>query len=196
MEKRYAILKSGDFETRESVNESGEKEMVISGYFARFDDIYDYGYGITESIDPSAFNLVRDNDVRFLTDHNSRLVLGRTLSGTAELSVDSIGLYGTVKINPKDSDAVNTWSRVERRDVTQCSFGFDILAEKEEFRDDGTVHYTLTDVKLYEVSVCTFPAYEKTSIEARQKDAESLKKRTFEAWKNKFAEKHEWLKEA
>ena len=196
MEKRYAILKSGDFETREGVNEAGEKEMVISGYFARFDDIYDYGYGVTESIDPNAFHLERDKDVRVLTDHDSKLVLGRTTAGTAELFVDSVGLGGRVLINPKDQDAVNTWARVERRDVTQCSFGFDILSEQEDVRADGTVHYTLKDVKLYEVSVCTFPAYEGTSIEARHKDAESLKKRTFEAWKKGIAEKHEWLKEA
>lgn len=195
MEKRYAILKPAEFKTREAKNEAGENEMHLSGYFARFDDIYDYGGDVTESIAPYAFNLERDSDVRVLTNHDTTLVLGRTAAGTAVLSVDETGLHlDDLLINPKDQDAVNAWARVQRGDVTQCSFGFNILKESHEYTDNGGVHFTLEDVQLLEISVCTFPAYENTSVEARSRDAESLKARALEAWKEETEAKHKWLK--
>ena len=53
------------------------------------------------------------------------------------------------------------------------------------------MHWTLKRVKLYEVSVVTFPAYEDTSVQARKKDYEQIKKRQIEKWK---AERKERLK--
>lgn len=65
-------------------------------------------------------------------------------------------------------------------------FGFDILDREAEYREDGTVHWTIKSVKLYEVSVCTFPAYEDTSVSARKKDYEDIKKRWLELWKTQM----------
>ena len=78
---------------------------------------------------------------------------------------------------------MNLYARVKRGDVTQCSFGFDIIDEETEFRSGDEVHWTIKEVKLYEVSCCTFPAYEETSISARTRDLEEIKKRSLEAWK-------------
>jgi HK97 family phage prohead protease len=80
---------------------------------------------------------------------------------------------------------MNLWERVQRGDVDQCSFGFDILEEETEWRQDDTVHWTVKRVKLYEVSPCTFPAYEETSLSARKAEAENIKKRQFDAYKIK-----------
>jgi HK97 family phage prohead protease len=118
-------------------------------------------------------------------------VLGRTKANTLELRADSHGLWGRVKINPLDQDAMNLYARVERGDVDQCSFGFDILDEETNFRDaDGSVHWTIKSVKLYEVSVVTFPAYEDTAVAARKVDFDQMKKRETEKWR---AEKREVL---
>ena len=111
-------------------------------------------------------------------------MLGRNKSGTLELREDSHGLWGRVKINPNDQDAVNLYERVKRGDVDQCSFGFDIVKEDTEVRDDGSVHWTIREVKLYEVSVVTFPAYTETSVSARKKDFEEIKKRETEKWRD------------
>ena len=73
--------------------------------------------------------------------------------------------------------------------MNQCSFGFDILEEETEFRDDGSVHWTIKKVKLHEVSVCTFPAYAETSVEARREDIEQIVKRQNELWKKEMLEK-------
>lgn len=170
-----------EFKTRES--ETGD--MYISGYFSVFNSEYEMWSGATESIDSGAFDDALSDDIRCLINHDTTLVLGRTKNKTLQLSVDSRGLWGEVKINPKDTDALNLYERVKRGDVDQCSFGFDIL--EEEFEDRGTsVHWTIKKVKLYEVSIVTFPAYEDTSVSARQKEIENLKKRDFELWKTKF----------
>lgn len=170
-----------EFKTRES--ETGD--MYISGYFSVFNSEYEMWSGATESIDSGAFDDALSDDIRCLINHDTTLVLGRTKNKTLQLSVDSRGLWGEVKINPKDTDALNLYERVKRGDVDQCSFGFDIL--EEEFEDRGTsVHWTIKKVKLYEVSIVTFPAYEDTSVSARQKEVENLKKRDFELWKTKF----------
>ena len=117
------------------------------------------------------------NDVRALIDHETRLVLGRSKAGTLELKEDSHGLWGRVKINRQDQDAMNLYERVKRGDVDQCSFGFQIREEETEIKDDGSVHWTIKAVDLYEVSVVTFPAYEDTAVTARKRDFENLQKR-------------------
>lgn len=60
---------------------------------------------------------------------------------------------------------------------------FDILDEETEVHEDGSVHWTIKKVELYEVSVCTFPAYEETSVNARKKDADTIRARQNEVWK-------------
>lgn len=168
------------FETR--ADESGK--MYISGYFAVFNSDYEIWPGATESIADTAFDGALSDDIRCLVDHETRLVLGRNKAGTLTLKVDARGLWGEAEINPNDQDAVNLYERVKRGDVDQCSFGFDIL--DEEFEDRGSsVHWTIRKVKLYEVSVVTFPAYEETSVSARKRQLGEMKKRSLEAWKEK-----------
>lgn len=165
-----------------AAEEDGKKH--IEGYFAVFGDVYDMGDGITESIAPGAFDGQLDGDVRCLIDHETRLVLGRTKAGTLELRVDGHGLWFRVQINPLDTDAMNLYARVQRGDVSQCSFGFRIL--DEEYNVDeatGNVHFTIKKVQLYEGSVVTFPAYESTEAGARGELAEEIRKRQLEAWK-------------
>ena len=106
-----------------------------------------------------------------------------------ELKEDSRGLWGRVEINQSDRDAMNLYERVKRRDVDQCSFGFDILSEDTDYREDGSVHWTIRKVKLYEVSVVTFPAYEETSVSARKRDLEAIEKRKAEAWRESMRKK-------
>lgn len=177
---------TADFTTR-----AEEGNQYIEGYFAVFDSEYNIGPGLRERIDPHAFDNTIGGDIRCLTNHDTTLVLGRTTAGTCELRTDDHGLFGRVLINPNDSDAVNTKARVDRRDVSQASFGFDILSEDPELQPDGSTLWTIREVKLYEVSVVTFPAYEETAIFAanRSKQAEDLKRRSAEAWKLRMNQK-------
>lgn len=166
------------FKTRE---DSGE--LRIEGYFAVFNSNYEIWDGYTESIAPGAFAASLGGDVRALVNHDTTLVLGRTTAGTLELREDDTGLWGSILINPNDQDAMNIYSRVARGDVNQCSFGFEIEDEEIEHSVNGSVHWTIRKVRLFEVSCCTFPAYEETSIAARKKDADAERQRRLEGWR-------------
>lgn len=172
------------FETREE-----NDERIIEGYFAVFNSNYEIAPGMSESVAPGAFKNTLSGDIRALVNHDTTLVLGRNTAKTLELSEDERGLWGRIRINPNDSDAVNLYERVKRGDVSQCSFGFDILDEETEFREDGGVHWTIKEVKLYEVSCVTFPAYESTNIDARSKQRDDILKRKTEEWRIKMKER-------
>lgn len=169
--------------TQYETREDGDKPH-ISGYFAVFNSNYEIAPGMSESIAPGAFSRTLSGDVRALTNHDTTLVLGRTKAGTLLLREDARGLWGDVEINPNDSDAMNTYERVKRGDVDQCSFGFEIVHEETDFRDDGSVHWTIDDVNLFEVSVCTFPAYEETDVQARVAQRAAIKAARLAEWKN------------
>ena len=175
---------STEFQTRED----GE-DLKIEGYFAVFDSVYEIGPGMSESVAPGAFTKTLSGDIRALTNHDTTLVLGRTKAHTLELREDSHGLWGSISINPKDADAMNLYERVKRGDVDQCSFGFDIRSEDTDIREDGTIHWKIREVDLYEVSACTFPAYEETSISARSQQRDEIQKRTMQAWRENALKK-------
>ena len=183
-ERRWIRPAAGGFKTRED----GE-ELYIEGYFAVFDSNYQIFDGATESIAPGAFTDELAADVRALVNHDDTLVLGRTRAGTLTLSEDTHGLYGSILVNRNDQDAMNAYARVQRGDVSQCSFGFRILEEDFEERKDGSVHWTIKKVKLYEVSVCTFPAYTDTNVKARKDDRDAIRERKKEAWRSSMLAK-------
>ena len=175
---------ASEFKTREDGG-----ELRIEGYFAVFNSIYDIWDGASESVAPGAFSETLGGDIRALIDHETMYVLGRNQAGTLELHEDTHGLWGSILVNPNDQDAMNLYARVQRGDVNQCSFGFDILEEETDFRDDGSIHWTIKKVKLYEVSVCTFPCYTETSVQARKDEAKEIEKRRADAWRAELRSK-------
>lgn len=182
MNKRYSITKETKFKTR-----AEQDNLYIDGYFAVFNSKYELWDGAFETILPGAFDGELENDIRALTNHDTTLVLGRTNSGTLKLSVDEVGLFGSILVNQNDGDAMNLYERVKRGDVNQCSFGFDIVEQETVLDDFGIpIEWRIKKVKLYEVSVCTFPAYKETSVEARKEDFELIKKKQNEIWINKM----------
>ena len=188
MERR--VIDVGKFQTRE---ENGKR--FLDGYFAVFDQPYEVCPGWIETVAPGAFSrtLREGKDVKVLWNHNTDLVLGSTENRTAHLSEDDVGLHGPVEINEEDQDAKNAAARVARGDVRGCSFGFEIRGMEESWDESGTYRTRLTDVELFEVSPCTFPAYAQTSITARAKETlEDAKKKLVEAREKK---RNDWREE-
>ena len=188
MERR--VIDVGKFQTRE---ENGKR--FLDGYFAVFDQPYEVCPGWIETVAPGAFSrtLREGKDVKVLWNHNTDLVLGSTENRTAHLSEDDVGLHGPVEINEEDQDAKNAIARVARGDVRGCSFGFEIRGMEESWDENGTYRTRLTDVELFEVSPCTFPAYAQTSITARAKETlEDAKKKLVEAREKK---RNDWREE-
>lgn len=183
-ERRTMVPASGSYQTRE---ENGE--LFIEGYFSVFNSPYEITPGLTEIVAPGAFADTLGEDIRALTNHDTTLVLGRNKAGTLTLREDSHGLWGSIRINQEDADAMNLYNRVKRGDVDQCSFGFFILAEERRVLENGDVQYVILKVRLFEVSVVTFPAYEETSVSARAQQEENIRRRTFTERKEKLREK-------
>ena len=182
METRYMQMQ--DVTTRSDEN----GDIFLEGMFAVYDSVYNVYPGATESIARGAFTEAIKGDVRALYNHNSDIVLGRTSAGTLELRDTDAGLWGRIKINKNDTEAMNAYARIQRGDLSGCSFGFDIAPGGEDttIRDDGSVHWTITRVDpLYEISPCVFPAYEATHVSARGHDLENVKKRQMQEWRTK-----------
>jgi HK97 family phage prohead protease len=175
---KLRLIRSMKVDLKTRAEENNEK--YIDGYFAVFNRETELWPGAFEEIDSNAFENTLGNDIRALINHDTGLVLGRNKANTLELKTDSHGLWGNIKINQNDSDAVNLYERVKRGDVDQCSFGFNILNEEVDYRDDGSVKWTIKEIDLHEVSVVTFPAYEDTGVQAREKEVEKHKKRQLE----------------
>ena len=184
-QQRQVRCVSQQFKTR-----SANDDLYIEGYFSVFNSEYPLWPGASEVVKPGAFDNSVSGDVRALINHDSSLVLGRTKSGTLTLRQDERGLWGSIKINRDDVDAMNLYARVQRGDVDQCSFGFEI--KRETFVDLGGNKYRweIEEVDpLYEVSVCTFPAYTETSVSARRQDLAEIERRRAETWRSDMKKK-------
>lgn len=158
-------------------SEEGSEEqapIVLDCRFATFTGVYDLGWDCYERIDPHAFDDTVGDDVRILFNHNTGAVLGRTAANTAEIKIMPEGLDGSVIINPDDRAALDVAARVKRGDITGCSIGFDIISDHMEQRD-GKTGWVIDKIKLYECSICTFPAYVETSAKSRGMGAERVK---------------------
>lgn len=181
MEKRIFNL------SRMEKRETDDGKIFLEGYFARFNEPYKVCEGWVETIANGAFAryLATEGEVKALWNHNHDIVLGSRAAGTLELTETSEGLYGSIEINKADTDALNAYARIQRGDVTGCSFGFDCVSDKF-YDEDGTYRTVIREVSpLYEVSPCTFPAYESTSVEARARLDEIKKEheRETEMWR-------------
>jgi len=145
-----------------------DEDTKITGYAAVFDkESEPLFFGMKERVRQGAFSeSIERDDIRALWNHNPNYVLGRNKSGTLSLEEDDEGLY--VEIDPPDTQwARDAVASIERGDVDQMSIGFQIINEERERGEDDEVTYILTEVKLFDVSPVTFPAYPDTSVGVR-----------------------------
>ena len=159
------------FSSHELRAEGEANAPMIVGYIARFNSLSDDLGGFIEMIRPGAFaKTIQESDIRALWQHNPEMVLGRTKNGTLKLREDDVGLLA--EITPPDT----TWARdavasIRRGDVDQASFGFDVVRDEWNWENRPNIR-TLVEVKLFDVSPVTFPAYPATSMAVRQALAE------------------------
>lgn len=126
-------------------------------------------WGFWEEIDAAAFDsaLARGDDVRFLVDHDSSQLLGRTASGTLRLSTDKVGLVVEADL-PDTNLGRDTRVLLDRGDLSQMSFGFVPTKIEWSTLDDGAELARVLDIEpLVDVSAVTFPAYAATDASAR-----------------------------
>jgi hypothetical protein len=138
------------------------------GHAAVFDQETDLGF-FREQIAPGAFTkTIKDGaDVRFLFNHDPDTVMARTTAKTLRLSEDKQGLLAEADLDPADVDVQRLLPKLRSGNVSQMSFAF--RAVKEEWDDTEPDHplRTLREVKLFDVSPVTYPAYEGTDAQLR-----------------------------
>jgi len=144
--------------------DDSEDGWTVSGYAAVFDSPSE-PLPWTEYVRRGAFKkTINDGaDVRLLIDHTG-VPLARTKSGTLTLREDDKGLFMEARLDPNNPDAVKMRSALMRGDVTQMSFAFETI--KDGWNGDRSVR-ELKEVRLHDVSLVTYPAYEETSAEIR-----------------------------
>ena len=169
--KEVRILKIAELRVRRDA----DNPVKIEGYAAVFDRDSE-NMGFIERIAPGAFkNALKKSDVRALFNHDSNIILGRMSAGTLELKEDKKGLF--MSVTPPDTQLIRDMvlSPIERGDVTQQSFGFNIKSDEWKDLDKDIPTRTILEVnELFDVCPVTFPAYPDTDVALRS--LEDIKK--------------------
>lgn len=166
MEKEYRVF---PLELRVS-----DDKKKIRGYAAVFNQWSEDLGGFREKIRPGAFSkTIKEADVRALFNHDPNYVLGRNKAGTLRLTEDDKGLE--IEVDPPETQ----WARdllisIDRGDINQMSFGFSTV--KDEWGGDkGEATRELVEVKLFDVSPVTYPAYPQTVVGVRSVEMDKVR---------------------
>lgn len=170
-----------NFDIRAEQNDEGTG--VITGRPVVYNSRTDLGW-FDEIIERGALDNADLKDVRFLVNHDTRMIpLARSrnnnANSTMQLTVDANGMAIRVNLDIKNnSEARNLYSAIERGDITGMSFMFSIDDyEWSELESDHPTRHIKRISNVVEVSACTFPAYDDTSISTRNKETlDSAKK--------------------
>jgi uncharacterized protein len=177
LERRFLEVADAD-ELAIETRANGQTSIV--GYAAVYNRLsLDLG-GFREEILPGAFDKILNRqrgkaDVVALFNHDNNIVLGRTSSGTLELSSDEKGLRYVVTPPVSRQDVVEL---ISRRDVFGSSFAFTLDRKTgESFRqtEDGKTIRQVREVSgLYDVGPVLTPAYPASSS--------AVAMRSYQAW--------------
>ncbi len=170
------IRRNYEFEVRAEKDE--KKGNIIVGRPIVYDSKTDICGMFAEVIDKGALNKTDLKDVRFLVNHDiSKIPLARsrknTENSTMQLTVDDKGMEIRVTLDTENNtEAKNLYSAIERGDISGMSFMFSVDKEEwENLKSDYPTRHIKAISRVIEVSAVTFPAYEETSVTARDKSA-------------------------
>jgi len=166
------------FEQRVMVSDlevRSEDGMTLEGYAAVFNSRSENLGGFTETIAPGAFSqtLKARNDIKLLWNHDTSAVLGSTRAGTLELREDEKGLRVMAEL-PDTTLGRDISYLVKRGDIDSFSFGFSVM---EDSWNSAGNERTLESVRLFEVSLVSFPAYSATAGTAVVRGLDKIAKR-------------------
>lgn len=192
MERRTRPFAATDFTLRAA---DGDTPAGFVGHAAVFNTRTAIGnpltWGFYEEVAPGAFTkTLQEGDARFLVDHVTNMIVSRVSAGDLRLAEDKMGLATDSDLDTEVSYIADLARNVDKRRITGMSFGFRVVkddwTDEEVSTSDGqtaTVEVrTIREVELFEVSACTFPAYEETDAALRSAliqrgDVEAIKAR-------------------
>lgn len=175
-ERRDLTLSAADVALR--ATEGGARQFF--GHAAVFNSRTAIGnpltWGFYEEIADGAFTkTLSEGDSRYLVDHDTRLVVSRVSAGSLRLAQDQIGLAVNSDLDERLSYVGDLIVNLDNRNITGMSFGFQVVKDDWQMVDVETVDgdkaeaelRIIREVKLFEVSAVTFPAYEDTDAGLR-----------------------------
>lgn len=167
--------RSYNFEVRAEQNENGN---ILTGRPIVYDSVTDLGY-FDEIIDRGALDQTDLTDVRFLVNHDTRMIpLARSRrnngNSTMQFSVDTFGMnIDWISLDVENNSTSRAlYSAVQRGDLSSMSFMFSVDEERwENLESDHPTRHIVKIGSVVELSAVTFPAYNSTEIQARSKEA-------------------------
>lgn len=153
------------------VRETGDG-MTFEGYAAVFNaESEDLG-GFREFIAPGAFkrSLQSRNEVKLLWNHDAGEPLASVRGGTLKLIEDARGLKVEARL-ANTSRGRDVAELIRSKTVDSMSFGFSVI--KDTWNNDGNVR-TLNAVRLFEISLVSFPAYQATAGTVSVRSAQTI----------------------
>ncbi|MFI2650197.1 HK97 family phage prohead protease [Micromonospora fulviviridis] len=174
LDRRARFVRQFTIDTVE-LRAAGDDKTTLDGYASITGEPYevkDWLGTYMETIERGAFKktLAEKDDVRLLLNHDG-LPLARTSSGTMTLAEDSKGLHTVAELDRRSSLTNDVAVAMERGDLTEMSFAFSVT--RQEWNGDYTERW-IKEVKLYDVSVVTFPANPATSAKLRSAELDDL----------------------
>lgn len=165
---------AGTVESRAS--EDGTKIQIV-GQPVVFNQKTDIAGLWSEDIAPDSIDEETLRDVRLLVNHDfNGIPLARSrrnnANSTMRARIEPYAVEMEADLDAKNPRAIEADSAVKRGDISGMSFAF--LVDGEEWSDLDTdyPHRRITHIsKIFEFSICTFPAYEGTSIASRSLDS-------------------------
>lgn len=172
-DEKEVVRRSYHFEVRAEQDE--QNGAVITGRPIVYDSMTDLG-DFFEVIDRDALNKTDLTDVRFLVNHDTSMIpLARSsrnnVNSTMKLDIDTYGMAIRVNLDTENnSEARALYSAVQRGDITGMSFMFCVSdCSWENLNTDKPTRHIRSIERVFEVSAVTFPAYEATEIQARDR---------------------------
>jgi HK97 family phage prohead protease len=152
---------STSFELR---SEEGDG-MTFTGYASVFNSSSEDLGGFREFVAPGAFkrSLQARNEIKLLWNHDTSEPLASVRGGSLQLVEDNHGLKVTAKL-PNTTRGRDVAELLRSKVIDSMSFGFNVI--KDSWSNNGAVR-TLESVRLSEVSVVTYPAYQATTAQVR-----------------------------
>ncbi len=139
--------------------------MTFTGYASVFNSPSQDLGGFIEYVAPGAFkrSLQSRNEVKLLWNHDSGEPLASLRGGTMQLIEDEVGLKVSAQL-PNTTRGRDIAELLRTKVIDSMSFGFNVI--KDTWSRDGQTR-TLDSVRLFEVSIVSFPAYESTTATVR-----------------------------
>jgi len=168
-ELRYAVV-------RELRATGTGKQKRVEGYAATWNNPTDIG-DFDETISPDPFTSLDKDNVVLNFNHDDSMLLGRS-GVNLKLEQDSVGLRFECALNDS-SVAQDVYENLQSGILSECSFAFTVNPDGEAWstRPNGRMLRTVKNLKLWDVSIVTSPAYGGTSAAARNVIAADIQQR-------------------